>query len=59
LISLGAAIPPGNFASVQFDCTPGQPAPTVGDFSCSADVSDLLGNVVPGTCSVVSLMTTP
>jgi hypothetical protein len=59
LVSLSSAVPPGNFASVQFDCTPGAPAPTAASFACAADISTLQGNPVTGSCSVVSVVTTP
>jgi hypothetical protein len=52
LVSIGSSIPPGAFARATFDCIPGQPAPTAGDFACSATVADLNGLDVPGaSCS--------
>jgi hypothetical protein len=49
LVSPGSSIPPGTYARVAFDCTS---APSAGDFSCTADVSDDLGLTLPSQCSV-------
>lgn len=51
MISIAAAIPPGPFTRIEFDCVgPDEPVPA--DLSCIPDLSDLMGNIVPATCSV-------
>jgi hypothetical protein len=58
LISTGQAITAGTFAQVVFDCLDGAARPVAGDFTCTPDVSSLLGNLVEATCAV-SIVTTP
>lgn len=50
LVSLSDPIPSGAFARIRFDCT--ESRPPVGDFSCTADVSNLLGETIPAQCSL-------
>jgi len=57
LVSLGSAIPPGDFASVRFDCTAGSSAPAASAFTCAVDASTLAGNPVPAQCALT--VTTP
>lgn len=52
LVAIPGPIPPGTFASVEFDCRSGASAPTTSDFSCSIDGSTLLGAAVDATCSL-------
>ena len=48
--------PPGNFASVEFDCAAGTTVPKAGSFSCTPDLSTSSGTTVAGaTCSVASV----
>jgi hypothetical protein len=58
LISTGAAIPPGTFAQVVFDCIAGEALPVAADFTCTPDVSSLFGNTLEATCEV-SVVSTP
>jgi len=53
LISTGAAIPPGNFARVRFDCAQGANVPPASAFNCAVDASTLAGNeVTPNQCVI-------
>lgn len=56
LVSIPGPIPAGDFADVEFDCESG--IPTLADFSCTPEVSDLLGGQISATCTL-SLTTTP
>ncbi len=50
-------IPPGDLATVRFDCAPGTPAPTAADFPCAADLATSAGTDVRGaSCSVTSVI---
>lgn len=59
LVSLATPIPAGNFARATFDCVAGQPAPALGDFACTADVSSFFGNTIPGTCQLSIVLEQP
>jgi hypothetical protein len=48
---IAASIPPGEFASVRFDCVAAAP-PRATDFSCTAEVAGGRGPI-PATCAVV------
>jgi len=54
LVSIGATIPPGNFARVHFDCNAGTSAPTAAQFTCSASGSTSVGGDVSGIQCAVS-----
>lgn len=59
LVTFSDAIPPGSFVRITFDCRAGQPGPTLGEFACTSSVSDGEGAIVPSSCQVTSLTTTP
>ena len=59
LISTAAAIAPGAFARVVFDCVAGAPRPTIADFACTPDVSSLFGTTLEASCAVVDLQVSP
>jgi hypothetical protein len=59
LISTSAAIAPGNFARIVFDCVAGAARPTLTDFTCTPDVSTLFGTGVSATCAVITVQTSP
>jgi hypothetical protein len=53
LVSLSQAIPAGPFARIRFDCVAGGAAPSMADFSCTAEAAGFDGSpVAPTTCSV-------
>ena len=53
LVSIPGPIVSGGFADAVFNCRAGAEGPTDGEFSCTADASDILGQPVSATCSVV------
>ncbi len=56
LIATPQVIPPGNFASVTFDCAAGTSVPTPGSFTCTPDLSTNSGTTVTGaSCAVASV----
>ena len=54
LVSISQTIPSGNFAKVQFDCTPGASAPPASAFTCTPDVSTLDGTPVTAQCALTA-----
>jgi hypothetical protein len=51
LVAIPGPIPPGPLARVVFDCD-GDSPPTLGEFTCTPDVSSALGLGVPATCQL-------
>lgn len=46
------SVPPSAFASATFQCRPGATAPPASEFSCTSQVTQALGLLVPSTCSL-------
>lgn len=55
LVAIPGPIGAGGFADVQFDCETG--TPTLSDFGCVSEVSNLLGGSIPSTCSLALTIT--
>lgn len=55
LVAIPGPIPAGAFADVVFDCESG--LPTLGDFACTPEVSNLLGADIDATCSLALTVT--
>jgi hypothetical protein len=52
LVTVASVIPSGDFAKITFDCASGAAAPDASAFSCTPDVTTLLGSDVSATCSI-------
>lgn len=55
LISLSAAIPPGPFVRIVFDCASGA-VPQPGAFGCTLEASTLDGTLVPGAACTTEIL---
>lgn len=59
MITSGQSIPQGAFAQVLYDCVTGVSRPIAQDFTCTAELADVNGQPVSGTCQVTALQYPP